>query len=105
MGWEGGRRGREWKSNQQPTGLSSQTVRGLRNAERRLLRSTNDEILSEYFLTLRHTKHAMGREGGREGRPEFTGGDDDDDDVSAKPVHRARTVIRLKSEPDAERNG
>ena len=101
MGWEGGRRGREWKSNQQPTGLSSQTVRGLRNAERRLLRSTNDEILSEYFLTLRHTKRAMD---GREGRPEFTGGDDDDD-VSAKPVHRARAVIRLKSEPDTERNG
>ena len=53
-------------------------------------------------MTLRHTKRAMD---GREGRPEFTGGDDDDD-VSAKPVHRARAVIRLKSEPDAEeRNG
>ena len=52
-------------------------------------------------MTLRHTKRAMD---GREGRPEFTGGDDDD--VSAKPVHRARAVIRLKSEPDAEeRNG
>ena len=73
MGWEGGRRGREWKSNQQLTGLSSQTVRvrGLRNAERRLLRSTNDEILSEYFLTLRPTSV---RWDGREGLARVHGG-------------------------------